>query len=84
MLRNEDRPTYAEAVWDTFRAKHQPDRLMMSNTEFKLVERWMDRDVPLFVVLMALEEFTGRARRLEALEGPVEKVYAYYRQAMAL
>lgn len=83
-MRKEDRPTYAEAVWDTFRAKHQPNRFTMSTAEFQVVSRWMDRDVPLFVVLRALEEFTGRARRLEALEGPVEKAYAYYRQAMAL
>jgi len=82
MLRKEDRPTYATAVWDTFRAKHQPGRLTMSSAEFQVVSRWMDRGLSLPVVLRAMDEFTGKARRLEAMEGPVERAFAYWRNCM--
>ena len=81
-MRREDRPTYARAVWDTFRAKAKTQRESMSSTEWYVLSRWMDKSIPLPVVLRAIDEFNGTPRRLEALETPVEKAYAYWFQAM--
>ena len=81
-VRREDRPTYAEAVWEAFRQRHQPGRFTMSSSEFHLVAGWMDRDIPLPIVLRGLEEFTGKARTLNACAAPVERAYGYWFQAM--
>ena len=45
---------------------------------------WMDKSIPLPVILRAFSEFQGTPRVLTAMEGPVARAYAYYRQAMAL
>lgn len=82
MLRREDRPTYAEAVWDTFREKFQPGRLTMSTAEFMTISRWMDQGIPLPVVLRAVEETGGQPRTLMACEREVERAYGYWFRAM--
>ena len=81
-MRTEDRSTYAEAVWDEFRRLHQPDRLTMSSMEFQLVSRWMDKAIPLPVVLRGLDETAGKPRTLMACENAVERAYQYWYQAM--
>ncbi len=83
-LRREDRPTYAEACWETFQGKYQPSRLTMSSAEFNVVSRWMDRNIPLMITLRGIEETGGKPRTLLACEGPVERAYEYYAQAMGL
>lgn len=83
MLRNEDRPTYARAVWDEF-CKLSGQSRDMTCQEWYVLSGWMDKAIPLPVVLRAFGEFAGRPRRLGAMEGPVNRAYAYYRQAMAL
>lgn len=83
-LRREDRPGYADAVWTTFQAKFQRGRLTMSSAEFMAVSRWMDRGIPLIVVLRALEDMKGSAGTLMACERPVEEAYRYWSQAMGL
>jgi hypothetical protein len=82
-VKSDDRVFYARAVWATFRSKAGTLR-DMSSAEFVLIGRWMDRSLPLPVVLQAIEDFSGVPRRLEACEMSVERAYAYYRQAMAL
>lgn len=81
-MRTEDRSTYASAVWDEFRQVHQPGRLTMSSSEFQLVSRWMDRSIPLPVVLRGLEETGGKPRTLHACENAVERAYRYWHEAM--
>ena len=81
-MRSEDRPTSAEAVWETFRQRYQPGRLTMTASEFYVVSRWMDKDIPLPVVLRGLEEAGGKPRTLHACEAPVERAYGYWFQAM--
>ena len=81
-MRSEDRATYAEAVWDEFRRLHQPGRLTMSSMEFQLVSRWMDKNIPLSVVLRGLDETGGKPRTIMACENAVERAYGYWFQAM--
>ena len=81
-VRPEDRPTYAEAVWETFRTKYQSQRFTMSSSEFHLLSGWMDKNIPLPVVLRAIDEMGGKPRTLHACEVPVEKAYGYWFQAM--
>jgi hypothetical protein len=77
----EDRPTYARAVWEQFQAKAGTQR-DMSPAEFWVISKWMDRSIPLPIVLRGLEEFAGRPRRLEAVVDSVNRAYAYWFQAV--
>ena len=81
-LRPEDRPTYAQACFETFRDKHQPSRLTMSAAEFGIILQWMDKAYPLAVVLRAIDEMGGKPRTLLACEQPVNRAAAYWHQAM--
>jgi hypothetical protein len=56
----------------------------MTCREWYTLSGWMDRDIPLPVILRAFSEFSGKPRVLGAMEDPVSKAYRYYRQAMAL
>lgn len=77
----EERISYGQAVWDAFRYKAKTRR-DCSSAEFYHVSRWMDRGVPLPLVLRAIHEFDGVPRRLEAIEAAVDSNYAYWRQAI--
>jgi len=80
-MRSDDRVTYAQAVWSSFQAKAKTHR-DCSSAEFMCVSRWMDKSVPLPVVLRAIHEFNGTPRRLEACVDGVEAAYSYWRSAM--
>jgi hypothetical protein len=80
-LRREDRVPFAQAVWASFQHKAGTTR-DMSSAEFMTVSRWMDRSIPLPVVLRAIHEFDGTPRRLEACEASVVRAEAYWFQAM--
>ena len=82
-MRWEDRVPYAQAVWASFQAKAGSKR-EMSSAEFMEVSRWMDRSIPLPVVLRGIHEFEGTPRRLEACEQSVERAAAYHAKAMGL
>jgi hypothetical protein len=56
----------------------------MTCQEWYVLSGWMDSSIPLPVILRAFGEFSGRPRVLGAMEGPVQRAYRYYRQAMAL
>lgn len=84
-LRPEDRPTYAAAVWETFQARYQPGRLTMSSAEFQTIARWMDRGLPLRIVLRGIEDMgNSKPRTIMACERPVERAYEQYYHAMGL
>jgi hypothetical protein len=83
-MRSEDRDHVARAIWDEFCKLRGPGALNPTAREWYVLSGWMDRDIPLPVVLRGFSEFNGRPRKLEAMQVPVEKAYAYYRQAMAL
>ena len=80
-MRREDRVPYAQAVWASFQSKAGTGRDMASS-EFMVVSRWMDRSIPLPVVLRAIHEFDGAPRRLEAVVVSVERAEAYWFKAM--
>jgi hypothetical protein len=80
-LRSDDRVSYARAVWSSFQHKAGTKR-DMSSAEFHMVSKWMDRSVPLPVVLRAIHEFSGTPRRLEACAAAVDRGYEYWFQAM--
>lgn len=82
-LTREERVFYARAVWATFRSKSGLLR-DMSNAEFVLIGRWIDRQVPLAVVAQGIEDFDGVPRRLEAVAAAVDREHARYRTAMGL
>lgn len=83
-MKAEDRIHYAQAVWETFCQQHKVRRFGMSHSEFYLVGQWMDKDIPLPVVLRGITETSGQPKTLLACEVPVQRAYEYYRQAMAL
>lgn len=80
-LTSDERVLYAQAVWHEFKQK-SGTRRDMSSAEFNLVYRWIDRQIPLPVVLRGIQDFSGQARRLEAMERSVEQSAAYWYQAM--
>jgi len=80
-MRREDRVPYAQAVWASFQSKAGTGRDMASS-EFMVVSRWMDRSLPLPVVLRAIHEFEGTPRRLEACEAAVKRAEAYWFRAL--
>lgn len=75
-LTPDERISYMQAVWETFQAKAKTQR-DMTNAEYHQVSKWLDDGIPLFVVLRGIAEFSGKPRRLEAVEVPVEKALAY-------
>lgn len=82
-LTREERLFYARAVWATFRSKAGTLR-DMSNAEFVVIGRWMDRGILLSTVLQGIEDFDGVPRRLEACETSVERENKRVRTALGL
>ena len=80
-MRREDRPSFARAVWEDFQKLSGQERAMTSK-EWHMLTGWMDKSIPLPVILRAFSEFKGTPRVLTAMEGPVEKAYAYWFKAM--
>lgn len=83
-LSPEDRKEMARTIWGEFEKLRGPGPTSMSPAEWHLISKWLDASIPLPVILRAFSEFNGRPRVLTALEAPVNRAYAYYRQAMAL
>ena len=54
----------------------------MTSKEWYMLTGWMDKSIPLPVILRAFSEFQGTPRVLTAMEGPVEKAYAYWYAAI--
>jgi hypothetical protein len=78
-----DRVTYLQAVWSTFQDKAGTKR-DMSSAEYHEASKWLDRNIPLPIVLRGIHEFEGAPRRLEACVVSVERAYGYYAKAMGL
>lgn len=80
----EDRAHVARAVWSEFMKLRGEGTPNPTAREWYVLSGWLDRDIPLPVILRAFSEFQGQPRLLTAMETPVNRAYAYYRQAMAL
>jgi hypothetical protein len=81
-MKAEDRPHYADAVWDIFRERHNPNRLTASNKEGMLIKRWMDNDLPLILVERAIKEMGGTVNTLLGCEVAVQRAYEYWYRAL--
>lgn len=79
-LTAEERILYSRAVWHEFGLKAR--KRDMSSAEFVMIGRWIDRQIPLPVVLRGIQDFVGSPRRLEAVEQSVERSVTYWHQAM--
>jgi hypothetical protein len=80
-MRSEDRVSMAQAIWSAFQDKAHTQR-DCSSAEFWIVSKWMDRSLPLPIVLRGIHEFEGTPRRLEACVVSVERAAAYWFKCM--
>ena len=64
-----------------FQRKAQTDR-DASSAEWNTLCRWMDRGLPLFVVLRGIKDFDGKPRRLEAIVASVDRSVEYWHRAV--
>ncbi len=83
-MKPEDRPHVANTVWTEFCKLRGPGAPNPTAREWYVLSGWLDRGIPLSVILRAFGEFEGKPRVLTAMERPVNRAFAYYRQAMAL
>ena len=77
----DDRVTYLQAVWSSFQDKAGTSR-DMSSAEYHVASKWVDRSIPLPIVLRGIHEFNGAPRRLEAVVLSVERAEAYWFRAL--
>lgn len=77
----EERISYARTVWYDFQQKAKIGR-ECSSSEWHVLAKWMDRGLPLFVVLRGIQDFSGRPRRLEAVVPSVEAARDYHFKAV--
>lgn len=82
-MRSEDRASFARAVWSEF-GRLSGEVREPSAREWYVLSKWMDSSIPLAVILRAFGEFNGTPRVLGAMEGPVQRAYSYYANAMGL
>lgn len=83
-MRVEDRPFVARAIWSEFCKLRGEGAPNPTAREWYLLNKWLDADIPLPVILRTFGEFQGTPRVLTAMEAPVQKAYAFYRGAMCL
>lgn len=85
-MTNAQRYQYAQEVWTAFKDKSAGSPRMtlglMTPAEWSVVATWMDRDIPLRVVLRAFKDTKGKdARTLLYFAGPVEQAYRHWIEA---
>lgn len=80
-LTAEQRIEWLQVIWANFQKK-AGTRRDMTSSEYHVAGKWLDRGLPLVVVLRALQDFKGKPRRLEALESAVEEAAAYHYKAV--
>jgi hypothetical protein len=81
-MNTDDRVSFAQAVWETFCNEHHVRRFGMTPAEFHMVCQWMDKDIPLPVVLRGVTETSGNPKTLLACEEPVRRAHEYWHRAM--
>lgn len=76
------RSEYAEAVWQEFCARvGQPTRTM-SRVEFEVVDGWLQRGIPLRIVLRGIQDTKGNGRTLAYFGPSVLEAFDHWRQAV--
>ena len=80
----DQRRVYSESVWSNFQDKAAtPSTRMMSSAEWALLASWMDRGIPLRVVLRGIKDCGGKPGTLLGVRAAVEEAYVQWRKAMA-
>lgn len=77
----DERLEYARAVWAEFVRKTGSTR-QMSCAEWGVLAQWMDQDIPLRIVLRALDDTKGRGHTLVYYEKPVEAAARFWGRAV--
>lgn len=80
-LTADQRIQFARTVWYEFQRKARTKR-EMSSTEWHVLSKWMDRGLPLSVVLRGLTDFAGQPRRLEGIVASVEESVERWHKAV--
>jgi len=81
-MTREERGDYARAVWDAFEKKRGHSQ-QMSPAEWHVLATWMDLNIPLRVVLRALDDAGDKGRTLSYYFLPVEQAYRRWKEAVA-
>jgi hypothetical protein len=81
----EERGEFVQAVWAALVEKRGSEWPQMSPAEWQTACDWFDQEVPLRVVLGALERLQGKPKTLTLLylAPAVREAFAYYRKAIA-
>jgi len=81
---SDQRRIYAESVWSAFKDKAAtPSTRMMSPAEWALLSKWVDRGIPLRIVLRAIRDHLGHPRTLLTLEASVQEAWRHWQRALA-
>lgn len=78
----EDKAKYAEAVWDEFLARSGQTR-MMGSGEWHVLAGWLEKEIPLRVVLRALADAAKPGRNLSYYGPIVAEATERWRRALA-
>lgn len=81
-LTAEERIEYGRIVWQHFIQKRKAVQPDMRTAEYDIIRRWMDRGIPLAVVLRGIADCKGKPRTLMGCEAAVEDAIRYYFQAI--
>jgi uncharacterized protein YdaU (DUF1376 family) len=83
LTQDHQRQEYTHEVWAAFcRKGGYPETRQASSNDFFTMKLWLDGDVPLPVVLRAIEETKGSGYTLAYYRGPVEEALSRWRQNM--
>ena len=82
-LTPDERVLVGKAIWSEFE-KLTGREANGSSAEYDLIRRWMDRGIPLPVLLRGIGETTGKPRTLMACEAAVERAVAYWQRTAGL
>lgn len=80
-LTADQRIEWLQAIWANFQKKAGTHR-DMSSSEYHVASKWLSRGLPLAVVFRAIQDFSGKPRRLEALESAVNDAAEYHFKAL--
>ena len=75
------RMIYARTVWAEF-VKKTGTKRAMTCAEWGVLVGWMDQDIPLRIVLRALDDTKGKGRTLVYYEKPVEAAARHWARAV--
>lgn len=83
MLTNGQREVYASHVWDAVVQRRCSVAPEMSSAEWHVLATWMDKGIPLRIVLRGIKDCTGTPRTLLCFRAAVEEAAHKWRRALA-